>query len=82
MLGLSDEELSVISAGVAGGQTDREIVRLFVALDILSAGDQRYAREWIRAENIALGYVPLQLISRPGGLSEVVGYLESQIGHD
>ena len=81
-LALSDEELSGVVASNKAGQIDQEIVRLFVALDVLSAGEERYARDWIRAENVTLNGVPLELMRRPGGLSEVVGYLESQIGHD
>ena len=53
-------------------------VRAFRSLDAISGGDERYNREWLRAENTALHAVPLTLMKRPEGLSDVLAYLDSR----
>ena len=35
------------------------------------------ARAWLRAPNVALGGVPLDLIREPAGLARVVDYLDA-----
>lgn len=52
-------------------------VRLFRALDAIVGSDDRAARAWLRAENRALGGIPLDLIREPAGLARTVDYLDA-----
>lgn len=52
-------------------------VRLFRALDAIVGSDDGAARAWLRAENRALGGVPLNLIRDPAGLVRTVDYLDA-----
>lgn len=54
------------------------LVRVFRSLDAISGGDERYNREWLRAENLALGGIPLDMMKRPEGLTDVLAYLDSR----
>lgn len=54
------------------------LVRVFRSLDAISGGDERYNREWLRAENLALGGIPLNMMKRPEGLADVLAYLDSR----
>src|SRR2546427_7251099 len=51
-------------------------VRLFRSLDAIVGSDDAAARAWLRAENAALGGVPLELIHDPAGLGRPLGYLD------
>lgn len=53
-------------------------LRLFRSLDAIAGGDERTARAWLRAENLALGGVPLTLIESIPGLVNVVAYLDAR----
>jgi len=52
-------------------------VRLFRSLDAIVGSDDEAARAWLRAENGALGGVPLELIREPAGLVRTVDYLDA-----
>jgi transcriptional regulator with XRE-family HTH domain len=52
-------------------------VRLFRSLDAIVGSDDAAARAWLRAENAALGGVPLTLIRDPAGLVRSVDYLDA-----
>jgi transcriptional regulator with XRE-family HTH domain len=52
-------------------------VRLFRALDAIVGSDDGAARAWLRADNRALGGVPLDLIRDPAGLVRAVDYLDA-----
>ena len=52
-------------------------VRLFRSLDAIVGSDDAAARAWLRAENAALGGVPLELIRDPAGLVRSVDYLDA-----
>lgn len=54
------------------------LVRVFRSLDAISGGDERYNRDWLRADNLALHGVPLEMMKRPEGLSDVLAYLDSR----
>lgn len=54
------------------------LVRVFRSLDAISGGDERYNRDWLRAQNLALGGVPLEMMRRPEGLADVLAYLDSR----
>ena len=53
-------------------------VRMFTALDAITAGDERVARAWLANRNDALGDAPINLIQTAAGLAEVVQYLDSR----
>ncbi|WP_322514991.1 antitoxin Xre/MbcA/ParS toxin-binding domain-containing protein [Rhodopseudomonas palustris] len=53
-------------------------VRLYRSLDAIVAGDETAAREWIKAENLALGGAPVDLIQKVQGLFHVVQYLDAR----
>ena len=54
------------------------LVRLFVALDLITGGDEALAREWMRRSNSALLAKPIDRIDKITGLVEVLEYLESR----
>ena len=53
-------------------------VRLYRSLDSIVGGDQAVAQAWLRADNIALGGVPLQRAMSIAGLTEVIAYLDAR----
>ncbi|MDX5349298.1 MAG: DUF2384 domain-containing protein [Paracoccaceae bacterium] len=54
------------------------LVRVFRSLDAVTGGDERVARAWMQAENLALGGVPAQKITSVQGLCDVVAYLDAR----
>lgn len=54
------------------------LVRVFRSLDAIAGGDERVARAWMQAENLALGGVPAQKITSVQGLCDVVAYLDAR----
>ena len=55
-------------------------VRVFTALDAMTGGDERAARAWLRAFNVALRDAPLELMQAPRGLAQVALHLEGRLG--
>ena len=53
-------------------------LRLFRGLDAMAAGDEAIARAWLRADNRALGQVPLEMIASITGLVDCVAYLDAR----
>ena len=53
-------------------------VRLYRALDAITGGDRAVARAWMRADNTALGGVPLERIKTVSGLVNGLAYLDSR----
>jgi hypothetical protein len=53
-------------------------VRVFRSLDAITGGDERVARAWLQADNLALGGVPAQKIVSIQGLCDVVAYLDAR----
>jgi hypothetical protein len=85
ILGLSEATLSRMGRGehvLAPEQKSFELalhfVRLYRALDSIAGGDQAVAKAWLRAENIALGGVPLTRIMTIAGLMESIAYLDAR----
>jgi uncharacterized protein (DUF2384 family) len=66
----------VLDQGSKPWQLAALFVRLFRALDAIVGSDDA-ARAWLRAPNLALGGIPLDLIRDPAGLSRVVDYLDA-----
>ena len=53
-------------------------VRMFTALDAITAGDGPVATAWLANRNDALGDAPINLIRTAAGLTKVVRYLDSR----
>lgn len=60
----------------------REIVilflRLYRALDAIVGGDDAVAARWLRADNLALGARPIEMIKSIAGLTATLGYLDAR----
>ena len=85
ILGVSQAAVSRMRSGayaLTAGQKPFELavlfVRLYRLLDSNVGGDQQVARAWLRAENTALGGVPLQHIMSITGLLETIAYLDAR----
>lgn len=84
IVGLSEGSVSQMASGsrkLAKSTKAFELallfIRLFRSLDTIVAGDDRVARQWLRAPNITLRGVPLRQIERVWGLVDVLAYLDS-----
>ena len=66
-----------LEAGSKPWQLAALFVRLFRSLDAIVGSDDAAARAWLRADNHALGGVPLALIREPAGLVRTVDYLDA-----
>ena len=66
-----------LESGSKAWQLAALFVRLFRSLDAIVGSDDVAARAWLRAENAALGGVPLELIRDPAGLVRTVDYLDA-----
>jgi len=66
-----------LESGSKAWQLAALFVRLFRSLDAIVGSDDVAARAWLRAENAALGGVPLELIREPAGLVRTVDYLDA-----
>jgi hypothetical protein len=53
-------------------------IRLYRSLDAIMGGDDNASRKWLRAENGALGGVPLARIKTIDGLTHVLAYLDAR----
>ncbi len=85
ILGLSEATVSRMSRGayvLAPEQKPFELalllVRLYRSLDSIAGGDVAVARAWLRAENNALGGVPLARIANITGLVDTIAYLDAR----
>lgn len=85
VIGVSEPTLSRMKHGslaLEDGSKPFELaalfVRLFRSLDAVTGGDERVARAWMQAENLALGGVPAQKITSVQGLCDVVAYLDAR----
>ncbi len=54
------------------------LIRVFRSLDAVTGGDERVARAWVQAENLALGGVPAAKMVSVQGLCDVVTYLDAR----
>jgi hypothetical protein len=54
------------------------LIRLYRSLDAIMGGDDNASRKWLRAENSALGGVPLARIKTIDGLTHVLAYLDAR----
>ncbi len=53
------------------------LIRLFRGLDALMNGEELSVQSWMRAPNLALGDVPMTMITTVPGLVETVAYVDS-----
>ncbi|MGH8133195.1 MAG: antitoxin Xre/MbcA/ParS toxin-binding domain-containing protein [Steroidobacteraceae bacterium] len=84
VIGVSEATLSRIAHGRRHLDQDSKpwqlaalFVRMFRSLDAIVGSDDAAARAWLRATNLALGGVPLELIHDPAGLVRTVDYLDA-----
>jgi DNA-binding XRE family transcriptional regulator len=84
VIGVSEATLSRIAHGRRQLERDSKpwqlaalFVRMFRSLDAIVGSDDQAARAWLRARNLALGGVPLELIRDPAGLVRTVDYLDA-----
>jgi hypothetical protein len=86
VLGTSEASISrlkgerVIESGSKEGELALLFLRLFRSLDALVGGDEEKARAWLESENVHLGAVPVERITRVEGLVDVVQYLDALRG--
>jgi hypothetical protein len=85
IVGLSEASMSRAARGAfhlepGGKPFDLALlfIRLFRSLDAIVGGDSAAASAWLRADNVALGGKPLDLIQRVSGLIDVVAYLDAR----
>ncbi|WP_339947127.1 MbcA/ParS/Xre antitoxin family protein [uncultured Albimonas sp.] len=85
VIGVSPSTVSRLKSGAARLEADQKsfelaalFVRLFRSLDAIAGGDERTARAWMRAENLALGRPPIERIQTVAGLVDVVDYLDAR----
>jgi uncharacterized protein (DUF2384 family) len=69
-----------IDPGSAEGRLALLFIRVFRSLDALVGGDERKARDWLRARNHHLGASPLSLLTSTPGLVHVAEYLDAMRG--
>ena len=55
------------------------LVRLFVALDSMTAGNRTTLRAWLTGQNTELGDAPINLIRQEDGLARVTGHVEGYL---
>lgn len=53
-------------------------IRLYRSLDAITGGDDAASRQWMRADNMALGGVPAERILTIDGLAHVLAYLDAR----
>ncbi|GAA0580971.1 MbcA/ParS/Xre antitoxin family protein [Caenispirillum bisanense] len=85
ILGLSEASVSRLRAGRYLLQRDRkefELAQLFLrivrSLDAVTGGDDASARSWLRADNLALGARPIDLMTTVRGLVATADYVDSR----
>jgi transcriptional regulator with XRE-family HTH domain len=84
VIGVSGATLSRVASGRRALEPNSKpwqlaalFVRLFRSLDAIVGSDDSAARAWLRADNSALGGVPLELIRDAAGLVRTVDYLDA-----
>lgn len=55
-------------------------LRIFRGLDAFMGGNIANEKEWLRADNIALGGIPIEMMQNPEGLVTVVQYIDYMRG--
>lgn len=55
------------------------LVRLFVALDSMTADNRTMLRAWLTGQNTELGDAPINLIRQEDGLARVTGHVEGYL---
>lgn len=85
ILGLSEATVSRMTRGTYVLAPDQKpfelallLVRLYRSLDSIAGGDPQVARLWLRADNTALGGVPLSRIMSIPGLVDTIAYLDAR----
>lgn len=84
IVGLSEASLSRLKRGEATSLAGKPyelallFIRLYRSLDAIMGGDDMAARQWLRAENLALGGAPLSRIKSIDGLTHVLAYLDAR----
>jgi Protein of unknown function (DUF2384) len=85
IIGVSEPTVSRMKRGDLGLEEGTKpfelaalLVRAFRSLDAVTGGDERVARAWVQAENLALGGVPGAMMSQVQGLCDVVAYLDAR----
>ncbi|YBV95651.1 MbcA/ParS/Xre antitoxin family protein [Phyllobacteriaceae bacterium JZ32] len=84
IIGLSEASLSRLRRGSDVALTGKPyelallFIRLYRSLDAIMGGDDAAAREWLRADNTALGGKPLERIRTIDGLAHVLAYLDAR----
>jgi Protein of unknown function (DUF2384) len=85
LIGLSEASMSRAARGAFQLDPDGKpfelallFVRLFRSLDAIVGGDAPTAAAWLRADNLALGAKPIDLIQRVPGLIDVIAYLDAR----
>lgn len=85
IIGVSEPTVSRMKRGDLGLEEGTKpyelaalLVRVFRSLDAVTGGDERVARAWVQAENLALGGVPLAKMVSVQGLCDVVSYLDAR----
>ncbi|GAB1580626.1 antitoxin Xre/MbcA/ParS toxin-binding domain-containing protein [Phyllobacterium phragmitis] len=84
IIGLSEASLSRLRRGSDAALTGKPyelallFIRLYRSLDAIMGGDDAAAREWLRADNTALGGKPLERIRTIDGLAHVLAYLDAR----
>lgn len=83
ILGLSPASVSRLASGgeLRPGTKPYELalllLRLYRALDAIMGGDRGLAREWLAADNRALGGPPIERITTIIGLTEVAAHVDA-----
>jgi hypothetical protein len=85
IIGVSEPTVSRMKRGDLGLEEGTKpyelaalLVRVFRSLDAVTGGDERVARAWMQADNLALGAVPLVRMNSVQGLCDVVTYLDAR----
>jgi hypothetical protein len=85
IIGLSEASMSRASRGASALDPESKpfelallFIRLFRSLDAIVGGDAPTAAAWLRADNLALGAKPIDLIQRVPGLIDVIAYLDAR----
>ncbi len=84
ILGTSPAQMTRLAQGKAQldpadktGELALLFVRVFRSLDAITGSDDTASRSWLRAENLDLRGVPLELMKSVQGLVHVCAYLDS-----
>jgi transcriptional regulator with XRE-family HTH domain len=84
VVGLSEASVSRLKHGdaprLAGKSYELALlfIRIYRSLDAIMGGDDAASRQWMRADNTALGGAPLSRIKTIDGLTHVLAYLDAR----